>query len=206
MVVNFPANGRVIVEAREEAGKFPQMLFTSERTHQQLLLSSIKDKDKWLIPQEDDSEAARPGLRFRVIDSRGFASPVIMSVGLFFGGSDNGFFLTTFAEVNGKIVRLNQKPFFTNVQGGYYLAYLNKRFSYGLAVWNFIWGPGEPHYTEHKYRIQIYQLRRGKFTQTFQTISRKKYDSDKGANSLRELGISGNDQRSGIPRVKDAIN
>ena len=141
----------------------------------------------------------------RVIHSRGFASPVIMSVGLFYGGSDNGFFLTTFGEVGGKIVRLNQKPYFTNVQGGYYLAYLNKRFNYGLAVWNFIWTRGAPHYTEHKYRIHIYQLRRGKFTQTFQTTSRKMYDLGRSANSLRELGISGSDQRSGIPRVQDAI-
>ena len=49
-VVNFPANGRVTVEAREEIGKFPQMVFTSQRRHQELLLASIEDKDKWLIP------------------------------------------------------------------------------------------------------------------------------------------------------------
>lgn len=27
-------------------------------------------------------------------------------------------------------------PYLQNVQGGYYLGYLNKKFGYGLAVWN----------------------------------------------------------------------
>jgi hypothetical protein len=39
------------VEARDEVGQFPQMVFTSQRTHQQLLLSSIEDKDEWLMPE-----------------------------------------------------------------------------------------------------------------------------------------------------------
>ena len=50
-VVNFPVNGTVAVEARDEVGQFPQMVFTSQRTHQQLLLSSIEDKDEWLMPE-----------------------------------------------------------------------------------------------------------------------------------------------------------
>ncbi len=50
LIVNFPANGRVIVQAREEVGKFPQMLFISEKTGKVLLRSSIEDENKWLIP------------------------------------------------------------------------------------------------------------------------------------------------------------
>src|SRR2546423_15698848 len=88
LLVNFPVNGRVIVQAREEVGKFPQMLFISEKTRQALLLSSIEDREKWLIPEAGDTAEAQPGLRFRVIHSRGFGSPLVMSVGLFNGGSD----------------------------------------------------------------------------------------------------------------------
>src|SRR6266700_3222777 len=77
--VNFPMNGRVIVEAREEVGKFPQIVFTSERTHQQLLLSSIEDKDKWLIPLADEPSFARPVVRFRLIRARGLRSPMVMA-------------------------------------------------------------------------------------------------------------------------------
>jgi len=197
-------NGRVIVEAREEVGKFPQIVFTSERTHQQLLLSSIADKDKWLITLADEPSFARPVVRFRLIRARGLRSPMVMAVALSIGGSDNGFYLAMFGEVGGKVRRLNDEPFFTNVQGGYYFGYLNKRFGYGLAVWNFIWDRG-PHYTNHKYHVDIYRLRDGKFKRTFQTVSRRSYYTGKGANSLLELGIKGHDQRAGIPEIKAAI-
>ena len=121
LVVSFPVNGRVIVQAREEPGKFPQMLFVSERTANLLLVSSIEDADKWLIPEDGENAGAQPNLRFRVIDSAGFGSPMVMSVGVFHGGSDNAYFLTVFGEVDGKILRFNDKPLFANVQGGYYL-------------------------------------------------------------------------------------
>jgi hypothetical protein len=169
-VVNFPNNGAVAVEAREEVGHFPQMVFTSQRTHQQLLLSSIEDKDKWLVPLADEPPSARPVVRFRIVRVRGVQTPMIMAVALREGGSDNGFYLAMFGEIGGKVRRLNDAPLITNVQGGYYFGYLNKRFGYGLAVWNFIWDRG-PHYTDHTYHIDIYRLRNGKFIRTFQTVS-----------------------------------
>ena len=205
VVVSFPVNGRVIVQAHEEAGKFPQMLLVSEKTAKVLLLSSIEDADKWLIPGEGDTVGAQPNLRFRVIRSSGFRGPMVMSVGLFHGGSDNAYFLTVFGEVDGKILRFNDKPLFANVQGGYYLGYLNKRFGYGLAVWNFIWEDGKPHYTKHKYEVKIYQLQDGTLKRALRRISRSTYDSDNGANSLRELGMRVSDQRTGIPRIKDSL-
>ena len=103
------------------------------------------------------------------------------------------------------MVRLNDKPFFTNVQGGYYFGALNKRFGQGLAVWNFVWDDGKEHYTNHKYQIDIFLLRRGKLRRTLTTTSRRTYDTGNGAHSLRELGIRGYDQRAGIPRIEDAI-
>jgi len=202
-VVNFPVNGRVAVEAREEVGKFPHVVFTSQRTHRQLLLSFIEDKDKWLIPLADEPSSARPVVRFRVIRVRGFNTPMIMAVALRTGGSDDGFYLAMFGEIGGKVRRLNETPFITNVQGGYYFGYLNKRFGYGLAVWNFIWDRG-PHYTDHTYHIDVYRLRGGKFMRTFQTVSRRAYYTGKGALALRELGIQAYDQRNGIPVIRDA--
>jgi hypothetical protein len=204
LVVNFPVNGRVIVQSREEGGRFPQIAFISERTGEVLLLSSIEDEGKWLIPDESEPPEARPNLRFRVIRSAGFTSPMVMSVGLSHGGSDNGYFLTVFGEVGGKIVRLNEKPMVASVQGGYYLGHLNTKLDYGLAVWNFVWGDG-PHYSQHKYEIEIYRMQGGKLTQTLQRITRRMYASDKGAYSLRELGIRATDQRAGIPVIKDSI-
>lgn len=202
-VVNFPVNGRVTVEAHDEVGKFPQMVFTSQRTHEQLLLSLIEDKDKWLIPLADEPSLARPVVRFRVIRAPGLQSPIIMAVALRYGGSDNGFYLAMFGEVGGKVHRLNEAPFMTNVQGGYYFGYLNKRFGYGLAIWNFIWDHG-PHYTDHKYQIDIYRFRGGRLQRTLKTVSRRSYYTGKGASSLRELSIKAYDQRAGIPQIADA--
>jgi hypothetical protein len=128
-----------------------------------------------------------------------------MSVGLFTGGSDNAYFLTLFAEVGGKIVRLNNQPLFANVQGGYYLGRLNKRFGYGLATWNFEWATGA-HYSEHNYIIEIYRITGGKLKRILHTLSKRAYDSDKGVDSLLELGIRAVDQRKGIPRIKDTLD
>lgn len=207
LVVNFPVNGQVIVQAHEEVGKFPQMVFISKQTGKVLLRSSIEDKEKWLIPMEGDNVGGQPDLRFRVVRASGFSTPMIMSVGVHHGGSDNAFYLTVFGEVGGKIHRLNDRPMFANIQGGYYLGYLNKKLGYGLAVWNFIWGKGvnESHYSNHKYDIEIYQLHGGNFKRTLRRISKKMYDSDKGANSLLELGIKVADQRTGIPKIKDDL-
>jgi hypothetical protein len=205
LVVNFPINGRVIVQAREEVGKFPQMLFISEKTGKVLLQNSIEDEDKWLIPEKN--EVAPPNLRFRVVRSSGFHSTMVMSVGLYRGGSDNASFLTVFGEFDGKILRLNAKPLFANIQGGYYLGHLNRRLGYGLAVWNFIWGGGinESHYSEHKYEIEIYRLQGNKLKRMLRRVSRRMYAPNEGAKSLREIGVGATDQRRGIPIIKDSL-
>ena len=204
LVVKFPSQGRVIVQAREEAAKFPQMLFVAEKTSTVLLHSSIQDKDKWLMPEANRSILSQPALRFRVIRSPHFATPLIMAVGIYHGGSDNAFYLTVFGEVGGKIRRLNQSPMFASIQGGYYLGYLNKKYGAGLAVWNFIWEtPG--HYGLHRYEIALYRIRNGQLTRTLHTTSRKMYDWDKGFYALGELGIKAHDQRSGIPEIQDNL-
>ena len=203
-VVDFPLNGRVIVESIEEVGKFPQMVFRSEKTGKVLLRSSIEDEDEWLIP-EKDSIAKQPALRFRTINSEGFKSPIIMSVAIDHGGSDNHYYLTIFGELNGKLIRLNEEPLFANIQGGFYLGHLNENFGYGLVVWNFKWGGGEAHDSPHHYNIEIYKIQNRKLKQVVKKVSKKKYDCDKGFNSLRELGIKAADQRKEILEIKDSL-
>jgi hypothetical protein len=204
-VIDFPGNGRVIVESVEEVGKFPQMVFRSEKTGEVLLRSSIEDEDKWLIP-EKDGLGVQPALRFRAIGSKDSKSTMIMSVGIYHGGSDNAYYLTVFGEINGKIVRLNEKPFFANIQGGYYLGHLSEKFGYGLAVWSFSWADSGGHYDYHKYRIEIYQLKNGQLKQVIKKVSVKTYNYNEGFNALRELGIKAADQRKGIPEIKESLD
>ncbi len=201
--VRFPTAGDVIVQAREEVGRFPQMVFISKKTKKVLLRSSIEDTERWLIP-EKDSPLTQPDLRFRIIRSVGFSSPMVMSVGLYHGGSDDAFFLTVFCEVGGRIRRLNSKPLFANIQGGYYLGYLNKRFGYGLAVWNFNWDEGG-HYEYHHYEMEVFRVDSIRLRKILHRNSRRKYDPENGFKSLREIGIFAVDQRRGIPRIKDAL-
>ncbi len=202
MPVVFPMNGKVTIEAIEEVGKFPQMLFVGANKDV-LHRCAIEDKEKWLIP-EKDSILTQPELRFNVLHSDGFKSPIIMSVAVAHGGSDDAFYLTLFGEVDGKIRRLNQEPIFANIQGGYYLGYLNDKFGYGLAVWNFVWDNGA-HYDLHNYEIELYRLENGKLKRVLRKISKKAYDSDEGSRSLQELGINVRDQREDIPRINEFI-
>ena len=207
-IVDFPVNGRVIVQAREEIGQFPRMVFISKRTGVVLLTSPIEDPDNWLIPQKD-SELAQPILRFRPIHSAGFNGPMIMSVAVRFGGSDNGYYLNAFAEVRGKVRRVTTTPLVMNNLGGFYLGYLNKKFGYGLAVWDFIWasGPdiGEAHYGIHKYNIRIFRMSGGQFKPVLHKVSRKRYNGDHCSMALREIGIRAHDQRREIPRIRRAL-
>jgi hypothetical protein len=204
-LVDFPVNGRVIVESIEEVGKFPQMVFRSKKTGDVLLHSSIEDEDKWLIPV-NDNKFSQPALRFRAVRSKDSKSSMIMSIGIYHGGSDNAYYLTVFGEMDGKITRLNEKPLFANIQGGYYLGHLSEKFGYGLAVWTFIWDDASSHYDNHKYNIEIYQLKNGKLEQVLKKVSEKTYNYNKGFNSLRELGIKATDQRKAIPEIKESLD
>ena len=204
-VVDFPINGRVIIESIQKIDKFPQLVFRSEKTGKVLLHSSIKDEYKFLIPEKDYS-GPQPEIRFRTINSKGFKSPMIMSVGIFHGGSDNGYYLAIFGEINGKIVRLTDSVMSNAIQGGYYLGYLNKKFGYGLAYWSFIWGDGVEHYGLHHYDLEIYQLKNGKLERVLKKVSRKTYDYNKGFKSFLELGIKVDDQRMKIPEIAETLD
>lgn len=204
-IVSFPAFGRVIVQAQQEINKYPQLVFIAEKTGKVLYRNSIQDKERWLI-QKKDSELTPPDFRFRVIYSPGFRSPMIMSVGLSHGGSDAAFFLTLFGERQGRIRRLNPNLIDINIQGGFYLGYLNKKLGYGLAVWDFIWEYGdEAHYSEHRYSIDIYQLQGNNFKRIIRRSSRNKYGKH-GEGSLWELGLKARDQRTEIPVIKDNLD
>src|SRR5262245_3658419 len=203
LVVDFPSNGRVLVQAREEIGKFPEMLFTSEKSGKVLLHQVMREKDR---DPDSPKDSLQPVLRFRIIRSTGFATPLIMAVHKFYGGSDDAFFLSVFGEIQREIKSLVTEPIFTQIQGGYYLGHINKKFDYGLVAWNFIWDFGnENHYTKHKYEAHIFKLNGGTFHRILRRISKRKYEPN-GTQSLHEIGIYVHDQRTGIPVIKDSLN
>jgi hypothetical protein len=205
-IITFPENGRVVVQAHEDAGKYPRMVFVAKKTGRVLFENTIRDGEKWLLfdPRDVDSHSQ---LRFREITSSGFKGPIIMSVGVMHGGSDDAFFLTLFGEYHGKLRRLNSTPIFANTQGGYFVGHLNKRLGFGLACWNFIWGheAEESHYSLHRYGVELYELRSGRFQRVLRANSKKMYHPDKSWASLREFGVAAHDQRVGVPVIRDLV-
>lgn len=204
--VHFPKAGRIAVQAIEEDGRFPMMRFVSETSGKILLESKIVDSDKFLLHEKGNADSF-PNLRFRTVEASGLPSPMIMSVGIYHGGSDNGYYLTIFAEIDGKLRRLNDKPLTTAIQGGFYFGELNKKLGTGLAVWGFIWGQGinESHYSYHRYRVDVYRIQGSRLVRTRNQETKKMYPPDQNVKSLREFGIKGRDQRLGIPVIGESI-
>ncbi len=205
--MKFPVNGEVIVQSIEEDGQFPKMSFISKRTGKELLSATIVDSDKFL-KHELDSPDSFPQLRFRTVSGNSPVGPVVMSVGIYHGGSDNGYYLTLFGERNGHLVRLNNETISNAIQGGYYFGKLNKEFGEGLVVWSFIWGQGlmEGHYSDHHYSIEIYKVAGEHLVLSRRYKTKRMYQSNRNADSLRELGIRATDQRLGIPEIRDTLD
>jgi hypothetical protein len=179
-------------------------MFKDIKSQKVVFRSSITDSDGWL-KLTDDKELTQPFLRFRVVRSPGFPFPLITALAVRPGGSDHLFLLVMFSEVNGKIVRLNNKAVETNVQGGYYLGYLNKKFGYGLAAWGFQWDSSEIHYDYHHYYIDIFTLSNGRFRKASSLRSTRKYGPVDSYRALREFGIKGKDLRRTMPDMEEFI-
>lgn len=203
-IIHFPVHGAVRVKSIEQIGKFPKIVFSDVKSGRILFQSSTRDRDGWLKPTDD--EFTQPFLRFREVRSPGFRTPLVMAVAVRPGGSDDAFYLTVFGEVNGKISRLVTPPIYTNVQGGFYLGYLNRRLGYGLVSWCFVWDESEIHYDSHHYSMEVYSLQDGKFRKVISSVSKRKYHPPNAYRALRELGINARDLRRTLPIMKEWVD
>jgi hypothetical protein len=202
--VVFPINGKVRIQAREQLNQNPRILVTSLVNGKVLLSHSISEAQDLLKSETDDpSSLLNPYLRFRVLQSKGFSSPMVLAVAVSPGGSDHGFFGIIIGEVQGRLQVLTRENLVTNIQSGLFLGYLNKRWGYGLVRWKFTWDDGA-HYDFHPYEIEIYKLKGGEFQSVYRYTSKKKYYG-RGYRALRELGIHAVDQRKGIPRMRSYL-
>src|SRR5262249_33289081 len=126
VVVEFPTNRKVIVQAIEEFDKNPRMLFINQRTGKILLDYTYEGEGFGELLKPERTSLVRPFLRFRVVRSKGFDSPLILAVAVSPGGSDNGFWGVVAGEVDGKLKVLTPGILSIPVQGGFYIGYLNK--------------------------------------------------------------------------------
>lgn len=203
-IVTFPISGRVVIEARENAHFYPEMVFRSKKSGKVLLRSSIRDE--LLMP----NGGPQPQVRYRSFEDTSHG-PMIMAIAIAHGGSDNGYYLAMYSEINGRIARLNRNPIAAPIQGGYYYGRLDRKYGRGLAVWSFIWDkdgrkPHEAHYDNHYYENEIYVLNGSRLMRILKRNSRRMYDSPDGYKSFREIGIRVTDQRKLIRIIRDNID
>lgn len=201
-VVHFPKIGNVIIEAVEQVGHFPKIVFREKTSKRILFENLIKDNSKYLIPE--GGYATDPFVRFTVIYPAGSALPYVMAVAATPGASDCGFYAVLYGIADGKFERLSNELIGTAVQGGFYFGKLNERLGYGFVGWEFDWSDGA-HYDRHRYLITAYQLNGGRLKKVLHRLTRHKYDSDEGSRAPLEFGLRVADQRRSIPKINEYL-
>jgi hypothetical protein len=196
---DFQGVGQVRVEAIEPVGKLPKLRISETRSGRLLFSTSVgtSSPNFYVIPAE--KWATNPRLRFKVLDGMFPHSPIILAVAMSPGGSDCKYEGIVIGTVKGKLSVLTPKPVETLAEGGIYLGDLGSSQGYGLAVWDFIWGPNESHLDSHRYKVALYRYDRvhSKFV-LFKTVeSKEKHSSDDEA--LSELGLPYSNLLSNFP-------
>lgn len=164
-MVDFGEHGKIAIEALEPLHEPLRLTFKSESGR---VIQEMSFK-------VEDSPLARR-IRFKILHVDGLPDPLILAVVNTNGASDCYYYPIPIARANGKFRRLlTDNPEFAT-QGGMSLGSLGARGGVGLAIWSFIWGPGESHYDRHRYRVEFYRWNQSRAV--FQRI---------GSHSTREL-------------------
>jgi hypothetical protein len=202
-VVYFPGLGEIIVEAIEQVGHFPKLVFRAKSSKRVLLQSTLTDPDRFLIPQ--GGYATDPFLRFQVINVPRIRSPFIMAVAVTPGGSDCGFSGAMYGLASGKIARLFDGLLDSTIQGGLYFGKLNAQLGYGFVGWYYDGSEGA-HYDQHRYWVTVYQLKGERLIKVHRRLTRHKYVLDNSDKAPLEFGFRVTDQRSQIPKAKEFLD
>jgi len=186
---DFQGIGQVRVEAIEPVGKLPKLRISGTQSGRLLFSVSVGtlNPEFYIIPAE--KWATNPRLRFTVIEGMSPRSPLVVAVAMTPGGSDCKYEGIVVGTVKGKLTVLTPKPVETLAEGGIYLGDLGSGQGYGLAVWDFIWGPNESHVDPHHYKLALYRydMAHSRFM-LFKTVeSKEKHSSYDEA--LSELGL-----------------
>lgn len=196
---DFQGVGQVRVEAIEPVGKLPKLRIWEIQPGRLLFSTSVGTLNPhfYVIPAE--KSATNPRLRFRVIEGMFPHSPLILAVAMSPGGSDCKYEGIVIGTVKGKLSLMTPKPVETLAEGGIYLGDLGNGQGYGLAVWNFIWGPNESHLDPHRYKVALYRYDRthSRFVQLRTVESKERHSSDEEA--LSELSLPYGNLLSNFP-------
>jgi hypothetical protein len=201
--VDFPIAGKVLVRAVEDIGNVPKLIMTNPKTGEIVFEYENNDPELDLVLRirDDRMPYLQAFIRFLILTSDKDLSPLILAMIVRPGGSDSSFMSVVIGEVNGKIMLLTPETIDTSAQGGIFVGNLNRRFGFGIVVWNFIWDSGA-HYSLHPYEIKLFSFSDSKFEIKLNYITKHKYHGN-GVEALREIGIFAHDLREEMEKVME---
>lgn len=199
--VRFPTIGLVEVRAVEESGTFPRIEFVNPKTRKTIGAINLGTRYPDAYKDGCFSMADQPCAMFKVIRPKGFPTPLVLALGVAYGGSDDGYGGTIIGAVDGKFVELLPQQMFVHNQGGMFVGYLGRKYGFGAVSWTFIW-EDNAHYAPHRYQFEIYPF--DKKTRLFTTPRRletKREYERRGESALKELRLPVRDLLRTFPRL-----
>lgn len=222
-VIFLPANAAPVVRFVQEAtvtytqlGAVRIRAIERLNTPMRLEFYSLKTKKILANIQPSDDPMVSPiseCIRFKIINDKRFAAPLIYLVTVSMGGSDGTFWGQLIGWRDNKFQVLNDAKFETAVQGGFFVGDLGKEYGFGVASWEFIWcveskqeepNCNESHYRDHRYKITLYPLnvKTLKFKKVIVLETKKKYGGH-GETALKEFGLNFTDLRKDNSRLRE---
>jgi hypothetical protein len=195
-IVNFPGVGRVRVSAFETFEELTHLEFSDAKTGRLLYSESVGDD----LPGPESQD--RPFLRFSVLHIKGLPDPLVIGVGVTYGGSDDGWKSVAVGAINGELRELTSERLGACDEGGFYYGDLGRGRGFGAVSWDFIWGD-EAHPDPHQYELKVYKWspKSGRFEWYEVLRTRAKFDD--GEEAVRSLGFNVRDVRKKFPDFAD---
>jgi hypothetical protein len=194
--LRFSKLGLVEVRAVEEIGQFPRIEFINLKTNRLIKAVNLGTNQPDSFKIFDFCTKELPCAAFKVVKRKGFPNPLILAVGINYGGSDEDYEGTVIGEVNGKIEELMPEQMSISNQGGISIGNLGNKRGLGAVSWVFFWGNDNGHYGRHRYKIMIYSFNKKTrhFNKTEILETKKKYGG-RGEKALTEYHLSVKDIR-----------
>jgi hypothetical protein len=157
-IVTFPTVGEVLLQPLEEAGKIPEVRFTSKTEGKLLLdLAPINDAS-YRIDQREIGNPFQPIIRFQSFEKIGLPTPIVLVAAIFPGGSDYSVRVAAAGEINGRLIRMTGTLPELDADGGVAILDSTDKLGAGLVLWNMIWRENESHVGPHDHWFRFYKL------------------------------------------------
>jgi hypothetical protein len=191
-IVRFPGTADVRVRALEKFSQGLELKFTNAVSGAEITTAYLGGSN-WNWSKDEWS----PRLRFKSIRVKGLPNPLVVGVAENPGVSDSLWQAVAVGKVGDDLEELTFEQMETTNQGGFYFGDLGQGMGPGAAVWDFVWGEDEGHYSLHHYEIRLFKWNGRRFE--WYKVMRTRREYEFGKQALREYGLRYEDLRNSIP-------